>query len=399
MRLWIASAVAALAVQSAVVAPFTATPLVTGLGMGYQVVLVDLNRDRRLDVIVIDERADTLAWYQNPSWQRHVLATDVPRPINLDTHDLDGDGVPEIALAHRFETNPDRSVGQVVLLTHAGDPRQPWTVRPVGRVPTAHRVRWMPVLPKQAPWLIVAPFAGQGVYAPDYRGVTPIVAFVPGSWERRTISTRLRGIVHSIHPVQWTPGRWVLLTASFDGLQRLEPRSDGEWTHVPLHPGNPEPCPRCGTSEVKLGTLGRRRFIAAIEPFHGNQVVVYLEGRRDWERIVLDDAMTNGHALAVGDLDGDRRDDIVASFRGKDVRVSAWRAADGRGKRWTRTILDEGRVAGADCKIADVTGDQRADVVCSGASTGNVMLLEATSPPGGRADGAPLSPGPARRRP
>jgi len=205
--------------------------------------------------------------------------------------------------------------------------------------------------------------------------------------------------VHSIHPVQWTPGRWTLLTASFDGLQRLEPRVDGEWTHVPLHAGNPEPCPRCGTSEVKLGRLGRRRFIAAIEPFHGNQVVVYLEGRRVWERIVLDDAMTNGHALAVGDLDGDGRDEIVASFRGKDVRVSAWSAADRRGTRWTRTILDEGRVAGADCKIADLTGDRRVDVVCSGASTGNVMLFESTSPPGGRAAGTPISPGPVRRRP
>src|SRR5436189_4927821 len=87
---------------------FRATSIVSGLGMGYQLVLADLNRDKRLDVIVVDERAEELAWYENPTWTRHVLATGVPRVINLDTHDLDGDSIPEIALAHRFETDPAR---------------------------------------------------------------------------------------------------------------------------------------------------------------------------------------------------------------------------------------------------------------------------------------------------
>ncbi|HTV01749.1 MAG TPA: FG-GAP and VCBS repeat-containing protein [Luteitalea sp.] len=372
------TALLALASQAAD-APFRATPLVTGLAMGYQVVLADLNRDKRLDVIVIDERADTISWFENPSWERHLLVSDVPRPINLDTHDLDGDGIPEIALAYRFGTNPDQSVGEVVLLTHAADAKAPWTSRPIGRVPTAHRVRWMPVERGKAPWLIVAPFAGERSYAPEYAQVAPIQAFVPGDWKPRTISTQLRGILHSVHPVEWTTGRWQLLTASFDGVHRLDPRPDGEWRHVRLHPGSPEPCPKCGTSELKVGTLGRQRFIAAIEPFHGNQVAVYLEAGGRWERTVLDDTMTNGHALAVGDLDGDGRDEIVTGFRGQGFRISAWRAADAKGGRWTRTDLDVGHVAGADCKIADVTGDRRTDVVCSGASTGNVMLIE--SPP------------------
>lgn len=355
---------------------FTSTSIVSGLSMGYQVVLVDLNRDRRLDVIVIDERSEELAWYENPSWQRHVLIAGVPRVINLDAHDLDDDGVPEIAMAHHFETNPDRSAGQVLLLTHGADSRQPWTSRPIDRVPTAHRVRWMPVEAGKAPWLLVAPFAGEGVYAPNYAGHTPIHAYRPGQWARIPVSSTLTGIVHSIHPVEWTPGRWQLLTASFDGVRRLEPRPAGEWTAVPIHPGNPEPCPRCGVSEVKMGRLGRQRFLATIEPFHGNQVAVYLEDRSGWRRVVIEDAMTNGHALAVADLDGDGRDEIVGSFRGKDARVSVYRAADASGAVWARSVIDQGGVAGADCKIADLTADQRPDIVCSGASTGNVVLFE-----------------------
>lgn len=364
------------ALASAQTPDFRPATIVSGLTTGYQVVLTDLTRDGRPDVIVVDERSDVLAWYESPTWERRVLAVGVPRPINLAPYDLDDDGVPEIALAHDFAQRPDRSVGQVLLLRHAGDPRQPWRAEPIDRVPTAHRVRWLPRAAGESPRLIVSPLAGDGVVAPAYDGVTPIFAYEPGIWTRTRVLGTLRGIVHGVEPVEWAPGDWQVLTASFDGVHRLEPRATGEWTAVRLHAGNAEPCPRCGASDVKLGRLGARRFIATIEPWHGSQVVVYLEGTAGWERVVIEDAMVDGHALAVGDLDGDGRDEIVGGFRGKGFRISAYRASDGDGRTWTRTVLDEGGVAGADCRIADLTGDRRADVVCSGASTGNVVLFE-----------------------
>lgn len=125
-----------------------------------------------------------------------------------------------------------------------------------------------------------------------------------------------------------------------------------------------------------MGFLGKQRFLATIEPWHGNQVVVYLERGRQWDRVVIDDGMLNGHALAVADLDGDGRDEIVSGFRGKGFRISVYQAGDGRGREWARTVLNEGGVAGADCKIADLSGDGRPDIACSGASTGNVMVFE-----------------------
>ena len=96
---------------------------------GYQLVVADLNGDGKKDLIAVDEAATQLAWFENqhPIWKRHVLAADVPRPLNADCWDVDGDGVPEVVLAYRFEPSPERSVGNVVLL-HAGkDVRQPWT--------------------------------------------------------------------------------------------------------------------------------------------------------------------------------------------------------------------------------------------------------------------------------
>ncbi len=344
--------------------------------MGYQLVLADLNRDGKLDVIVVDELSNELAWYENPGWWRHVLARDVPRTINLDCQDLDGDGIPEIAMAHHFETNPDRSEGTVLLLEHSGDPREPWKKTEIDRVPTAHRLRWIPVEKGKAPWLLVAPLVGAKTYAPKYTGIAPIYAYRPGEWKRMTVSNQLRGVLHSIAPVEWKRGEWQLLTASFDGIQRLVPRPRGTWKHIPVGAGNPETCPKCGSSEVKMGTLGKQRFLATIEPWHGNQIVVYLERKGLWRRIVLDDGLLNGHALAVGDLNGDGRDEIVSGFRGKGFRVTVYTASDAAGERWEHTVLNSGGVAGADCKIADMNGDQRPDVVCSGASTGNVMLFE-----------------------
>ncbi len=353
--------------------PLRAVDAVTGLKMGYQLVVEDLNRDGRKDLIVIDERGTELAWYENPQWRRHVLAADVPRAINLDCVDLDADGIPEIALAYRFESNPERSIGTVVLLTSGPDPREPWTVRKIDQVPTAHRVRWIRLARNHPVTLLVAPMVGEKSRPPDYKDRAPIYEYKPGEWMRRTVSQELRGILHSIAPVAWD-GRPRLLTASFDGLSLLEPARSSQWKRHAIAVGDTRACPRCGSSEVKVGHIGKRRFLAAIEPWHGNQLVVYREQGKRWERAVLDDTMINGHALAVGDLDGDGADEIVAGFRGKGFRVTVYQAQDANGQRWTPHVLDDGGVAAADCKIEDLNGDQRPDIACSGASTGNVRV-------------------------
>lgn len=356
---------------------FKPSVLASGLKMGYQMVLVDLNGDGRLDVVVVDERATELAWFENPGWQRHVLLDDAPRALNIDFCDIDGDGKPEAALALRFETNPEKSVGNLLLLKSGADVRQKWTAREIDRVPTAHRVRFIDVDGNGRKALLMAPMIGLASRPPDYADHAPIYIYRPGEWKRELLSNELSGILHSIAPTAWRKGkREQLLTASFLGLHLFEPGKDGRWNSTRIAAGDPRPCPLCGSSEVKVGHLGKTRFLAVIEPWHGNQVVVYLPDGKQWKRIIIDDSMTNGHALAVGDLDGDGRDEIVAGFRGKDFRTSVFQAADAKGAHWTRTVLDQGGVASADCKIADMNGDKRPDIVCAGASTGNVMLFE-----------------------
>jgi len=350
------------------------------LKYGYQLIAVDLNKDDRKDLIAVDERGTELVWFENrhPAWERHVLIGDVPRPLNADCWDMDADGVPEVVLAYRFESDPQKSVGNVVLLKSGAEVRQPWTAREIDRVPTAHRVRWIDPEGNGKKVLLVGPMVGTR-FPPAYDDPVPIYLYRPGDWKRETLSTHPRGVLHAINPVSWDgSARQQLLTACYLGLHRME-LSNGKWAVTAISKGDPRPWPLCGSSEVRLGHLGQDRFLAAIEPWHGNQLVVYRQEGESWRRLVIEDKMDNGHALAVGDLNGDDRDEIVCGFRGKGCRLSIYQAADARGEQWQNTVLDK-EIAAADCIVGDFTGNGKPDIACIGASTHNVKLYENTGP-------------------
>ena len=56
-----------------ITAPFTAHTIATGIRGGYQVVAADLNHDGKVDLIGLGSGADSLVWYENPSWTPHVI--------------------------------------------------------------------------------------------------------------------------------------------------------------------------------------------------------------------------------------------------------------------------------------------------------------------------------------
>jgi hypothetical protein len=353
---------------------FAPHEIATGLRGGYQVVVADLNKDGRPDIIALAQGLPELVWYENPGWQRHVLVSGVSAMINVAAADVDGDGIPELALAQGFTTNPKTSIGIVSILTHGADPAQPWSIKEIDRVPTAHRLRWIDADGSGQKWLVLAPLVGPDAVAPDYKSPVSIYFYRPPEFKRETLNGSFSGLLHGIEPVLW-PGvsGQALLSAGFNGIHLH--RFGGRWSSSELTKGDPDPWPKSGTSDIALGHIGSRPMLGTIEPWHGNQVVVYTRTSGGWSRKMIDDQIENGHAIAPIDVDGDGSDEIVVGQRGGTHNLMLY-TASADGGSWSQRVLDAGGMAGAGCAVADFNGDKRPDIVCIGTATANLKWYE-----------------------
>ena len=154
--------------------------------------------------------------------------------------------------------------------------------------------------------MINAPLTGAHAEAPDYRDPVPLVYYRPADWKRRIIDDTMQGLVHGIAVVDWEDnGRDEILRAGFNGIQLYKLGADGHWIRTEIAKGDPAPWPKSGSSDVAVGHAGGQRFLAAIEPWHGNQVAVYREKADAWQREVIDASLVDGHTILTADLAGD----------------------------------------------------------------------------------------------
>jgi hypothetical protein len=362
------------AITAAEPARFLEHTIATGLKGGYQVVIADLNHDGKPDIIALASGMPDLVWYENPTWERHVIAGGFSRMINCAAWDTDGDGIPEIVLASGFDNQAKNSAGIVTLLRHDGDPRGPWKATEIDRLTTSHRLRWADIYGNGKKVLVNAPLTGPHAEAPDYRDHTPLVFYRPGEWKRELIGDENEGVVHGIYVIDWDgDGRDEILTASFVGIDLYKLGKDGRWSRTGISKGNPAPWPKGGSSDVAVGQAGGARYIAAIEPWHGNQVAIYRQQGAAWERSVIDDSLVDGHTILTADLNGDGNDEIIAGFRGGKRSVFLYYFDR---DQWSKQVLDDGGMAAAACAAADLNGDGRVDVACIGSATANLKWYE-----------------------
>lgn len=348
---------------------FRTHTIATELRGGYQVVAADMNHDGRPDLIALASGMPELVWYQNPGWQRHVIGGPFPRMINVAAEDIDGDGMPELGLAYRFENVAKNSLGIVSILKFSNGK---WTEQEIDRAPTSHRLRWADLFGTGKKVLVNAVLTGPEAAPPNFEGDTGLYFYDPKDWKRQSIPTQNRGVVHGIFITDWNRDRHEdVLTASFIGIHAHTWRNT--WKLEVIGKGAAEPWPKSGSSDIAPGRLGKQRFLAAIEPWHGNSVAIY-NGKR---RAVIDDSLVDGHTVATADLDGDRRDEIIAGCRGGPKGVFLYKYDGGQ---WNRRALDEGSMAAAACTAIDLNGDKRTDVVCIGSSTQNLRWYENLAP-------------------
>jgi hypothetical protein len=283
-------------------------------------------------------------------------------------------GVPRIILAEGFSMNPAESAGNIWVLRPNGDPREPWEMRQIDRLPSSHRLRAGVFGTGAAIGFINAPLAGPHSTAPDYRDAIPLALYLyrGGNWQRELIQTGLHGVLHGIFVTDWDgDGREDLLTASFEGIHLFLNTPNG-WVKRQISAGDPAPWPKCGSSDVTVVQSRRGRELAAIEPWHGNQVVIYHENQGVWSRQVIDSSLEDGHTIVAADFDGDGDEEVVAGFR-KGHSLVLYHA-DGQGG-WTRRVIDD-HISATGCALANLNASPHPGLVCIGSATADLVWYD-----------------------
>ncbi len=376
--LWSASLLASSLAEDAVV--FEAVTIDDGVEIGYGLSIGDVDGDGKDDIILADKRE--FRWYRAPDWTPFVLAKNLTLRDNVcvASADLDGDGKVEIAVGGQWnpgETSDAEQSGSVHYLVAPEDRTQLWKPIQLPHQPTVHRMHWVG---KQ---LVVLPLHGVGNSKdpqPDETGVNLCLNWVappgtpdqPGTWRFDPISTQ--PALHKTHNFD-VDGKDIVV-ASAEGIFRTSIVGDGVDSLFISPKTSTPPCR--GVGEVRVG----REFYAAIEPIHGNDLVIYVEGgdgapSEAWQRITLTDQLNEGHALAVGNLSGSKdSDEIVVGWRKPDAdqRVGLrmfHRDADGA---WQSQLIDDNDMACEDLKLADLDGDGRLDVIAAGRDSHNLKI-------------------------
>lgn len=374
-RLVIACAVAALSSARAAETPapkFRAVEVDTSVAIGYGLAIGDVDGDGRPDIVLADKQS--VQWYRNPGWTKHLVAEHLTRHDNVcvAAADVDGDGRMELAVG--AEWNPADTVdsGAVFYLKPPADRTQRWTPVELHHEPTVHRMHW--VRNDAGVFeLVVKPLHGRGNRNGTGDGARVLAYTRPAdpeqTWPTAVVSD-FSHLAHNFHPVNWDDdGAEELLCACKEGIWLLDRGADG-WKRTQLT-GQ-------GAGEVRDGRLADgQRFVATIEPMHGNTVAVYTppsDGQGFWTRRVLDETLKEGHAVAVADLLGAGSPQVVAGWRGKPAGIRLY-TPDRSGETWRMEQLSGDEVAVEDLKVADLDADGRPDIVAAGRATGNLRIL------------------------
>lgn len=362
------------------------------LTVGYGVILVDVNADGKKDVVVADSAR--VVWWENPSWKMRTILQGKTKPDNvcLDAHDIDGDGKLDIALGAGWKPSDTKTPGTLQWLRQGPDIEKEWELYPIANEePTVHRIRFADADGDGKAELVSVPLQARGAtQAKNFSeaGVR-VLAFEihadpkQSKWDSWLISDSLP-VMHNFQVVDFDgDGKNELLTASYEGVHVHKRAADGKWMAQKIGEGDQaNPQRSRGASEIKLGKLpGGRKYIATIEPWHGNQVVVYIQGdANQWRRQVIDNALAWGHAVWTADLDGQEGDELIIGVRdplagGKALPgVRLYKPKDATAAEWLKAEIDPDGVHVEDAAAADLNGDGKVDIAAVGRKSKNVRI-------------------------
>ncbi|MCG8602526.1 MAG: VCBS repeat-containing protein [Verrucomicrobiales bacterium] len=347
--------------------------------IGYGLALTDVDGDKDIDILLADK--STVQWYENPTWEKHVIAEKLTLRDNvcIAARDIDGDGKCEIAVGGQWNFRETLKDGAVHYLVAPKDRKQKWKPVKLYNDPSTHRMHWI-AGPDNTFSLAVKPLRGKGSVdgiGPGLRILNYLMPEDPADeWETEVISDFLH-LSHNFHPVNWDEDpEEELIVAAKEGVWHHD-RVDGKWETRQLT--------KDFAGEVRDGKLPNgKRFIATVEPMHGSSCAAHAETETGlWKRLsVLDDAIKDGHAVAVADFLGTGSDQIIVGWRAmhpKDVPggpgIKLFTPANDDGTEWHEKQISGDEVAVEDIKVADLNGDGKIDIVAAARQTKNLRIF------------------------
>ena len=346
--------------------------------IGYGLQLADVNGDGKTDIVLADK--NTIQWYENPQWTKHIIARDLTQRDNvcITARDIDGDGKCEIAVGGQWNFRETLKDGAVFYLIPPRDRTQLWTPVKLYNEPSVHRMHWVRDKNEQYR-LVVKPLRGRGSVDGVGNGLRVLEYFMPPNpkddWKYEVVCDFMH-LSHNFHVVNWDDDlEEEMIIAGKEGVWHFDRREDG-WSATQLT--------KNFAGEIRDGRLPNgKRFIATIEPMHGSSSAVYREPKKKgelWQSVkVLDEALKDGHALACADYLGVGSDQIVVGWRAMNERgvpgIKLFTPMDEAGKRWRETRISAEGVAVEDIKVADMNGDGRIDIVAAARQTKNLVIF------------------------
>ncbi len=349
------------------------------ISIGYGLALGDVDGDGKPDILLADKKQ--FVWYRNGDWKRFVMIENLTAHDNvcIAARDITGDGKVEVAVGAQWnpsETSDTAQSGSVHFLIRPDDPAQRWKAVELPHEPTIHRMRWIRSGGKY--YLVVAPLHGRGNKDGSGEGVKVIAYEYPediyGQWRTFIIDDNMH-LTHNFDFIESAQnGSAEIYLAGKEGI-RVILNDLGKITEskAEILPGIDS-----GAGEVRVGKLSQdKKFIAAIEPMHGHDAVIYVRDSST-KRIVIDDNLKEGHALAVADLLGIGYDQVLAGWRVPDkdgkVGIKLYVKKDAEGKQWESYWVDENKMACEDIQVMDLDGDSKPDIIASGRATHNLKI-------------------------
>jgi hypothetical protein len=346
--------------------PFERQVIDAKIAIGYGLAIGDVDGDKKPDILLADK--SQVAWYRNGDWQRFVMTENInPRAgtrfldnVCIAARDIDGDGKVEVAVGANWnpgETSDKAKSGSVHILQRPDDPTKRWGSRKLDHLPTVHRMHF--VKSGKGFELQVLPLHGVGNRGGTGEAVK-MLHYAASDWKMVAHDIGLH-TTHNFDVVPNNLGSDAVIVGGKEGVIL--------WNNLKQEKVVSNPLSR-GVGEVRA----KDDLVATIEPMHGNEVVVYSAPKQESEqpsRTSLDATLNQGHALAIADLDGDKKPEVLAGWRGGKGGIRIYvQGADG----WKAEPLDDGGIACEDLKVADLNGDGKPDVIAAGRGSKNVVI-------------------------